>query len=120
MPALQDLDTLERTTGVSGEIDVIVQRRDVATPAVIAWMTALRAARARALRLRRGEGLRARPTLCPALSLPDLFSGGTAGAPAARQRRAIDGLLDAVPPYFSQAVITPDRSDGRRSRSGSA
>ena len=42
--------------------------------------------------------------LCPALSLPDLFQGD-----AASDRAKIDALLDAVPPYFSQAVITADR-----------
>ena len=43
--------------------------------------------------------------LCPALSLPDLFQGDGATGDAQR----IDALLDAVPPYFSQAVITADR-----------
>jgi len=43
------------------------------------------------------------PELCPALSLPDLFSAS--GASQGQVRR----LLDAVPPYFSQGVVTPDR-----------
>ena len=43
------------------------------------------------------------PELCPALSLPDLFS---ASGPSQGQVRQ---LLAAVPPYFSQGVITPDR-----------
>jgi predicted RND superfamily exporter protein len=38
MPALRDLHTLENVTGVSGEIDVTVHARNVATPAVIGWM----------------------------------------------------------------------------------
>ena len=38
MPALQNLRTLERVTGVSGEIDVLVHSRDVATPKTISWM----------------------------------------------------------------------------------
>jgi hypothetical protein len=41
--------------------------------------------------------------LCPALSLPDLFQ---ARADADGRRRST-ALLNAVPPYFSQAVITP-------------
>ena len=56
-----------------------------------------------------------RARLCPAFSLPDLFAG-SAGATrrAARSRRSsrrreVSGLLDAIPPYFSQDVITPDR-----------
>ena len=42
MPALRDLRTLEKVTGVSGEIDVIVHAKDVATPAIVGWMIQLR------------------------------------------------------------------------------
>ena len=38
MPALRDLRTLERVTGVSGEIDVLVHSSNVATPKTIGWM----------------------------------------------------------------------------------
>jgi hypothetical protein len=38
-PAIGDLHTLEAATGVSGEIDVAVRGRDVATPAVVGWMS---------------------------------------------------------------------------------
>jgi uncharacterized protein len=44
---------------------------------------------------------RGAPELCPALSLPDLFS-------TARQDQ-VSRLLDAVPAYFSQGVVTADR-----------
>ena len=53
----------------------------------------------------------ARARLCPAFSLPDLFEGQvspTAGAPRLSQRE-INGLLNAIPAYFSQDVIAPDR-----------
>ena len=43
--------------------------------------------------------------LCPALSLPDLFRTEASTS----DREAIRALLDAVPPYFSSAVITGDR-----------
>jgi predicted RND superfamily exporter protein len=43
--------------------------------------------------------------LCPALSLPDLFRSSE----SANDRERIRALLDAVPPYFSRAVITADR-----------
>jgi predicted RND superfamily exporter protein len=48
-------------------------------------------------------------TLCPALSLPDLFNTGvqSGSAPKLTQTQ-INQLLSAVPTYFSQAVITPD------------
>ena len=43
--------------------------------------------------------------LCPALSLPDLFRTPELSA----TREQVRALLDAVPPYFSQAAITADR-----------
>jgi predicted RND superfamily exporter protein len=43
------------------------------------------------------------PDLCPALSLTDLFRSAPGSGADARS------LLSAVPPYFSQAVITRDR-----------
>jgi len=112
MPALQNLRTLERVTGVSGEIDVTVRADDVATPSVIAWMTKYENSLLSHYGYVEQKGC-AKATLCPALSLPDLFSGGT--AQGAKQTppsaSAIDGLLKAVPGYFSQAVITPDHKE---------
>ncbi len=51
----------------------------------------------------------AHATLCPALSLPDLFSGGvssTSELSSSLNQSSINSLLAAVPAYFSQAVIT--------------
>jgi uncharacterized protein len=113
MPALHDLNQLERVTGVSGEIDVVVHADNVATPKTIGWM------------IRYEQGLFAHygyletrgcahSTLCPALSLPDLFSAGAqspSSLAASLSASSIDSLLKAVPPYFRQAVITPDRRE---------
>src|SRR5437763_16086038 len=52
--------------------------------------------------------------LCPAPSLPDLFCSGaqpTANGCPGLTTSSIATLLNAVPPYFSQAVVTPDRRD---------
>ena len=38
MPALRHLNTLERVTGVSGEVDVLVSARDVTTAEAVSWM----------------------------------------------------------------------------------
>ncbi len=105
MPALHDLRTLERVTGVSGEIDVIVHARNVATPRTVDWMINYEQGLLAHYGYLETKGC-AHATLCPALSLPDLFSGGSTGS---LQASEITGLLDAVPSYFSQAVITPDR-----------
>jgi uncharacterized protein len=109
--SLQALDTLERTTGVGGEIAVLVSGRNLANPATIEWMTAYQ----RSVLARFGYGATrgcGKARLCPAFSLPDLFQtqatpGGA--APPRLTAAAVDGLLRAIPPYFSQDVITPDR-----------
>ena len=103
LPAVRDLDALQAATGVAGEVDVVVEGRDVTDPAVVAWM---RRYQERVLADERysAENGCGRAPLCPALSLPDLFRGD-----AAATRASIDALLGAVPPYFSQAVVTRDR-----------
>ncbi len=110
MPALRDLHTLERVTGVSGEIDVTVRARDVARPQVVQWMTSYEKDLLTHFGYVENRGCMW-ATLCPALSLPDLFS--TAGSTAGTQltSTSISSLLGAVPPYFKQAVITPDNSE---------
>jgi hydrophobe/amphiphile efflux-3 (HAE3) family protein len=104
LPALRDLDALQRSTGVGGEVDVVIEGADLTRPRVIDWMIAYQSAllEHHGYSARRGCG---RAQLCPAFSLPDLFTTPGARASAAQ----IKGLLDAVPPYFSQSVITADR-----------
>jgi uncharacterized protein len=103
---LRDVNALQEETGVSGEIDVTVRADDITAPAVIAWMTRFQAGVLRDHGYRPGKRCtqeRNAPELCPALSLPDLFSTSGTG------RNQVRELLDAVPPYFSQGVVTPDR-----------
>jgi hydrophobe/amphiphile efflux-3 (HAE3) family protein len=103
---LRDVDALQDETGVSGEIDVAVHARDITDAKVIAWMTRFQQGVLRAHGYRDGKRCTQRhnaPELCPALSLPDLFA--SSGSTQAQVQR----LLDAVPPYFSQGVLTPDR-----------
>src|SRR5437868_15489041 len=38
LKALKDAETLQNTTNVSGEIDVMVRAKDLTKPSVIAWM----------------------------------------------------------------------------------
>lgn len=104
MAALEDLRELQRISGVGGEVGVLVEGKRVTDPAVVAWMTRYQARILKRLRFdsRRGCG---RSELCPAFSLPDLFTTSE----SLSSRRRVEGLLDAVPPYFSQSVISPDR-----------
>ena len=110
-PALRNLRTLERVTGVSGEIDVTVRAGNVATPRTLTWMIRYENTLLTHYGYREEQGC-AHATLCPALSLPDLFSTGTTtGHSAPLSQSSINGLLAAVPTYFSQGVITPDHRE---------
>jgi uncharacterized protein len=113
MPALQHLRTLEKVTGVSGEIDVTVRSRNVATPATVQWMISYERRLLDHFGYLEEKGCGA-ATLCPALSLPDLFSSGGRSASGSGPRLTeaqISAFLAAVPSYFSQAVITPDHHE---------
>src|SRR4051794_13249212 len=98
------LAALQRATGVAGEGDVVVQGRGLTQPAVVNWMRDYEAGLLKRYGYTTTRGC-GRAALCPALSLPDLFRSQD----ATKNQASIRGLLDAVPPYFSQAVITPDR-----------
>jgi hydrophobe/amphiphile efflux-3 (HAE3) family protein len=112
MRALRDLHQLEQVTGVSGEIDITVRGGDVTKPQVVGWMTNYE----QRLLAHYGyleTGGCARATLCPALSLPDLFcSSAQAGnCSSSLTQSSIQSLLATVPEYFSQAVITHDHRE---------
>ena len=104
LPAVEDLQALQEATGVAGEIDVVIEGGDLTQPAVVKWMRDYQTAVLRRYGYTAERGC-ARAELCPALSLSDLFRSEQAASDQARIR----SLLDAVPPYFSQAVITDDR-----------
>jgi len=106
LQALEDVNALQEETGVSGEIDVTVRADDITEPAVLAWMTRFQDGVLRAHGYRPGKRCGQEenpPELCPALSLPDLFET------ADRSREQVRELLDTVPPYLSQGVVTADR-----------
>src|SRR5215218_9990094 len=102
--SVRDLDALQKATGVAGEIDVVVQSKDLTDPGVVKWMRDYQAGLLERYGYSAKNGC-GRAALCPALSLPDLFRSEQ----ATRDRARVRALLDAVPPYFSQAVITRDR-----------
>ena len=104
LPAVRDLATLEATTGVAGQIDVLVEGDDLTEPAAVDWMRRYRRARAPRRGRRAEAGGCGEAVLCPAPALPDLVRGD-AGA----DRASVRALLAAVPPSFSRAFITADR-----------
>jgi predicted RND superfamily exporter protein len=134
LSSLEGLNALERSTGVGGEIDLMVSSKALTKPATIEWMSRYEKSVLKRYGYSSASGC-GKARLCPAFSLPDLFStqGATAGQivpeegikPSAKPPKAskpkapaksgkltqaqVTGLLDAIPPYFSQDVITPDR-----------
>jgi hydrophobe/amphiphile efflux-3 (HAE3) family protein len=113
LQALKDAKTLQNTTDVSGEIDVLVSAKDFTDPKVIGWMVSFQkqALCAHGYQTKTNcpdgkppAGVTGRPELYPALSLPDLLRSTDIN-----DQKQVKALLDAVPPYFSQAVISADR-----------
>ena len=104
LEAVRDLQTLQRSTGVAGEVDVIVEGEDLTDPKVVAWMRSYQAGLLKKYGYSATNGC-GKAELCPALSLTDLFRDEQSAA----TKEQVRGLLDAVPPYFSQSVITRDR-----------
>ncbi|HEV2752838.1 MAG TPA: MMPL family transporter, partial [Solirubrobacteraceae bacterium] len=109
LPALADLEALQQASGVGGTIDVLVESDDLTDPRVVGWMADFQDRVLARAGHSTDRGCGAAP-LCPAFSLTDLLGGGQDGAPAAPPDRAqIEGLLGAVPAYFTRSVISEDR-----------
>lgn len=109
LSSLQALGTLERTTGVGGEIDVMISGKSLTTPATIEWMSSYQSAVLRRFGYTASHGC-GKARLCPAFSLPDLFAGQASSTATHKLTQAqVSGLLDVIPPYFAQDVIAPGR-----------
>ena len=110
MASLRNLNSLERASGVGGEIDMMLSGRSLTAPKTIEWMSAYEGAVLKRYGYSASAGC-GKAQLCPAFSLPDLFHGGGEGAsaaPAKLTQGEVNALLSAIPPYFSQEVISPD------------
>ncbi|MGB3952345.1 MAG: MMPL family transporter, partial [Solirubrobacterales bacterium] len=102
LTAVKDAETLQRATNTAGTVDVLVEARDVTDPKVISWMQQYQK-RVLTDAGYSGENPRCdRATLCPALSLTDLFEGQT--LTKARVRQLLNSVGD-----FSRGVISPGK-----------
>ncbi len=122
LESLQNLNALERATGVGGQLDLLLTGKDLTKPATIEWMSSYESAMLKHFGYSSTRGC-GQARLCPAFSLPDLFAGASttagdsttagtstgAAAPTKLTQADVQGLLEAIPPYFSQDVIAPDR-----------
>jgi hydrophobe/amphiphile efflux-3 (HAE3) family protein len=111
MPALRNLATLEKLSGVGGELDLMVSGRNLLKPASIEWMRSYQGRMLSRFGYREGRGCGAAP-LCPALSLPDLLSRQASEASGKTPKLTaaeLQSFLATVPRYFSEEVISGDR-----------
>jgi uncharacterized protein len=100
---VKDLDTLSREGGMERGVNVVVTADDLTAPGVIPWMVAYQ----RKVLLRHGYTEKrpcSRAELCPAVPLADLFGSGRKRSRAQTRR-----LLNELPRYFTQGVISRDR-----------
>jgi hydrophobe/amphiphile efflux-3 (HAE3) family protein len=99
LPALHDLDTLQRATGAGSEVDVLVDASsNVASPAVVAWMLGAE---------RRLQALLPRDAP-PPVSLADLLV--TINRGTAPDVQATNLILQSLPAYMLQGLVTRDAS----------
>jgi hypothetical protein len=112
LPELENVDSLQEETGVSGEIDVTVTAPDLTDPELITWMGDYK----RRVLERAGFSEEAvlcqeqETQLCPSIALPDLFANTTARGQLTAEK--VRSLLNLLPAYFSQAVIEIDPETG--------
>jgi hydrophobe/amphiphile efflux-3 (HAE3) family protein len=107
LSSLHNLTALERATGVGGAIDLMVSSSSLTKPATIEWMSAYEARVLKRFGYSSAKGCSA-AQLCPSFSLPELFQNEE-GVAAKLSQKEVSGLLSAIPPYFSQDVITANR-----------
>jgi hydrophobe/amphiphile efflux-3 (HAE3) family protein len=120
LSSLRALDQLEQASGVGGELDLMVSGKNLATPAVIKWMSSYQQQILARFHYSASRGC-GHAQICPAFSLPDLFAGATAKSQSANSNssaaktaqgpasdKEVRELLGVIPAYFSQSVITAD------------
>jgi hydrophobe/amphiphile efflux-3 (HAE3) family protein len=108
LTAVHDLNELQDTTGVSGELDVSVEAADLTDPATIEWMDAFKQ------RVLRSNGFSGEnpscleADVCPGPALSDFLTRG--GGKLTRQ--GIEETLAALSPYALRQVAPLDPGTG--------
>jgi predicted RND superfamily exporter protein len=110
LTALEDLKTLEKETGISGDINVTIKADDPTDPRVISWAEGFQQ---RVLERHGFSGSTPsceQAQICPAISLTDFLGGGstqqTNSAQGAPSGSSVRSLIQALPCFISQIVIS--------------
>jgi uncharacterized protein len=109
LAALEDLNELEKETGISGDVNVTIKAQDPTSPAVISWAEGFQQ---RVLARHGFSGANpscAHAQICPALSLTDFFGGANASTSTTSSAQGVGdvhALVQALPCFISQIVIS--------------
>lgn len=110
LKALDDLNELEKETGISGDVNVTIRAKDPTDPDVISWAEGFQQ---RVLARHGFSGSApscADAQICPALSLTDFFGGVTSSSSSASSPSQsvgdVHALVQALPCFISQIVIS--------------
>jgi predicted RND superfamily exporter protein len=110
LKALNDLNQLEKETGISGDVNVTIRAKDPTDPSVISWAENFQQ---RVLARHGFSGAApscANAQICPALSLTDFFGGtqaaGSSSATSTQSVGNVHALVQALPCFISQIVIS--------------
>jgi hydrophobe/amphiphile efflux-3 (HAE3) family protein len=108
LKALDDLNELEKETGISGDVNVTIRAKDPTDPAVISWAEGFQQ---RVLARHGFSGAApscADAQICPALSLTDFFGGASSSGSTTSTQSVGDvhALVQALPCFISQIVIS--------------
>jgi hydrophobe/amphiphile efflux-3 (HAE3) family protein len=107
LPAVQDAELLQRATGQAGEVRVLIEGDDLATPEALGWIDDYRAKALEAAGYDRARGC-ADTDLCPlSVSFRDLLGQDPS---TQKDGAAVRELLDATPEYFVRSSLTDDRT----------
>ncbi len=107
LAALKDLNTLEKETGISGDVNVTIKAADPTSPAVISWAEDFQQRVLARHGFSSASPSCAKAQICPALSLTDFFGGASgSGGQSAQSLGDVHALVQALPCFISQIVIS--------------
>ncbi len=106
LPAVRDATALQEATGQAGEVRVLVEGADLATPQALGWIDGYRDRVLRTFGYERGRDC-ADVDLCPlSSSFRDLLGRDPAQL---EDGEAVRALLGETPEYFVRSALTDDR-----------
>src|SRR5262249_43814402 len=98
LKALDDLNQLEKETGISGDVNVTIRAKDPTDPAVISWAEGFQQRVLSRHGFGGGAPSCADAQICPALSLTDFFGGAASGSSGSSATQSVGDVHALVRP----------------------